>query len=200
LIGPNCLGLMNPLIGLNATFAQDIALPGNVAFLSQSGALLTAILDWSLAERAGFSAIVSTGSMLDVGWGDLLSFFERLIRKCFLDYDREIALVAERVDKHTGLHELIGVGRLARQRQMDEAELGVVVADRCQRAGLGTELVRRLLQIARAEKIRRVEAHILSENSAMVALAKHFHFDCVPDEDLASLTATLHLDGPRKET
>jgi len=75
LIGPNCLGLMNPLIGLNATFAQDIAVPGNVAFLSQSGALLTAILDWSLAERAGFSAIVSTGSMLDVGWGDLLSFF-----------------------------------------------------------------------------------------------------------------------------
>src|SRR5713101_7123740 len=75
LIGPNCLGLMNPLIGLNATFAQDIALPGNVAFLSQSGALLTAILDWSLGESAGFSAIVSTGSMLDVGWGDLLSFF-----------------------------------------------------------------------------------------------------------------------------
>src|SRR5262245_3673655 len=75
LIGPNCLGLMNPLIGLNATFAQDIALPGSVAFLSQSGALLTAILDWSLGERAGFSAIVSTGSMLDVGWGDLLSFF-----------------------------------------------------------------------------------------------------------------------------
>ena len=75
LIGPNCLGLMNPLIGLNATFAQDIAQPGNVAFLSQSGALLTAILDWSLTERVGFSAIVSTGSMLDVGWGDLLSFF-----------------------------------------------------------------------------------------------------------------------------
>ena len=75
LIGPNCLGLMNPLIGLNATFAQDIARPGNVAFLSQSGALLTAILDWSLAEKVGFSAIVSTGSMLDVGWGDFLSFF-----------------------------------------------------------------------------------------------------------------------------
>ena len=75
LIGPNCLGLMNPLIGLNATFGQDIARPGNVAFLSQSGALLTAILDWSLGEQVGFSAIVSTGSMLDVGWGDLLSFF-----------------------------------------------------------------------------------------------------------------------------
>jgi acetyltransferase len=75
LIGPNCLGVMNPLIGLNATFAQTIAKPGNVAFLSQSGALLTAILDWSLGEEVGFSAFVSTGSMLDVGWGDLIDYF-----------------------------------------------------------------------------------------------------------------------------
>lgn len=74
-IGPNCLGVMNPAIGLNATFAQTIALPGNVAFLSQSGALLTAILDWSLREQVGFSAFVSTGSMLDVGWGDLIDYF-----------------------------------------------------------------------------------------------------------------------------
>ena len=75
LLGPNCLGLMNPGLGLNATFAEDIARPGNVAFLSQSGALLTAILDWSFREEVGFSAIVSTGSMLDLGWGDLISFF-----------------------------------------------------------------------------------------------------------------------------
>jgi acetyltransferase len=75
LIGPNCLGVMTPRLGLNATFAQDLARPGNVAFLSQSGALLTAILDWSLEEQVGFSAIVSTGSMLDVGWGDLIDFF-----------------------------------------------------------------------------------------------------------------------------
>ena len=75
LIGPNCLGVMNPIIGLNATFAQTIARPGNVAFLSQSGALLTAILDWSLREQVGFSAFVSTGSMLDVGWGDLIDYF-----------------------------------------------------------------------------------------------------------------------------
>jgi acetyltransferase len=75
LVGPNCLGIMNPALGLNATFAQDIARPGTVAFLSQSGALLTAILDWSLQEQVGFSAIVSTGSMLDVGWGDLIDYF-----------------------------------------------------------------------------------------------------------------------------
>jgi acetyltransferase len=75
LIGPNCLGIMNPLAGLNATFAHDMARPGNVAFLSQSGALETAILDWSLLEKVGFSAIVSTGSMLDAGWGDLIDYF-----------------------------------------------------------------------------------------------------------------------------
>jgi acetyltransferase len=74
-IGPNCLGIMNPPIGLNATFAQGIARSGNVAFLSQSGALCTAILDWSLQEAVGFSAFVSTGSMLDIGWGDLIYYF-----------------------------------------------------------------------------------------------------------------------------
>jgi len=75
LLGPNCLGIMNPTIGLNATFAKDAPRPGNVAFLSQSGALLTAILDWGQQEQVGFSAIVSSGSMLDVGWGDLIYHF-----------------------------------------------------------------------------------------------------------------------------
>src|SRR5208282_6061863 len=74
-IGPNCLGVMSPHTGLNATFAQAIARPGNVAFLSQSGALLTAILGWSLEEQVGFSTFVSTGSMLDIGWGDLIDYF-----------------------------------------------------------------------------------------------------------------------------
>ena len=73
-VGPNCLGVMNPLTGLNATFSQQIARPGNVAFISQSGALCTAILDWSLRELVGFSAFVSVGSMLDVGWGDLIDY------------------------------------------------------------------------------------------------------------------------------
>jgi acetyltransferase len=68
LIGPNCLGVMIPSAGLNATFAKKMALPGSVAFLSQSGALGAAILDWSLREQVGFSAFLSTGSMLDVGW------------------------------------------------------------------------------------------------------------------------------------
>jgi acetyltransferase len=75
LIGPNCLGVMNPVGGLNATFASAMARPGNVAFISQSGALCTAVLDWSLRELVGFSGFVSIGSMLDVGWGDLIDYF-----------------------------------------------------------------------------------------------------------------------------
>ncbi len=75
IIGPNCLGVMRPTMGLNATFAGGMARPGNVAFISQSGALLTAILDWSFRENVGFSSFVSIGSMLDVSWGDLITYF-----------------------------------------------------------------------------------------------------------------------------
>src|SRR6266567_3776280 len=64
-IGPNCLGVMSPLSGLNATFATTIARPGNVGFISQSGALCTAVLDWSFRENVGFSVFASIGSMLD---------------------------------------------------------------------------------------------------------------------------------------
>ncbi len=74
IIGPNCLGVMSPISGLNATFASKMARTGSVGFLSQSGALCTAVLDWSLQENVGFSSFVSIGSMLDVGWGDLIYY------------------------------------------------------------------------------------------------------------------------------
>jgi len=74
LIGPNCLGVMRPVTHLNATFASTMAHAGSVGFISQSGALLTAVLDWSLREKVGFSACISIGSMLDVGWGDLIDY------------------------------------------------------------------------------------------------------------------------------
>ncbi len=73
-VGPNCLGVMNPLSGLNATFAAGMARKGKLAFISQSGALCTAVLDWSFKENVGFSAFVSVGSMLDVDWGDLIYY------------------------------------------------------------------------------------------------------------------------------
>jgi len=75
IIGPNCLGVMNPVLGLNATFANSMAKPGSVGFISQSGALCTAVLDWSIRENVGFSGFVSIGSMLDVNWGDLIDYF-----------------------------------------------------------------------------------------------------------------------------
>ncbi|MEQ1885629.1 MAG: bifunctional acetate--CoA ligase family protein/GNAT family N-acetyltransferase [Bryobacteraceae bacterium] len=74
IVGPNCLGLMSPHVGVNATFANSMARPGHLGFISQSGALCTAILDWSHREMVGFSAFVSVGSMLDVGWGDLIQY------------------------------------------------------------------------------------------------------------------------------
>lgn len=106
IIGPNCLGVMNPVSGMNATFASKMALPGNVDFISQSGALCTSILDWSLSESLGFSAFVSSGSMLDVGWGDLIDYFGQDVHtksiviymesigdaRSFLSAAREVAL------------------------------------------------------------------------------------------------------------
>ena len=74
LIGPNCLGVMCPTTGLNATFAPSIAHKGSVALLSQSGAICTALLDWSLSAHVGFSALLSLGSMVDVGWGTLIDY------------------------------------------------------------------------------------------------------------------------------
>jgi acetyltransferase len=106
LIGPNCLGVMCPITGLNATFAPTMAKPGNVGFLSQSGALCTAVLDWSLREQVGFSAFMSTGAMADVNWGDLIDhlgsdpstrsiviYMESVVdARSFLSAAREVAL------------------------------------------------------------------------------------------------------------
>jgi len=74
IIGPNCLGLMCPVTGLNASFAATMARPGTVGFISQSGALCTGVLDWSMEAMVGFSAFISVGAMVDVGWGDLIDY------------------------------------------------------------------------------------------------------------------------------
>ena len=74
LIGPNCLGIMRPAIGLNATFNKGGANPGNIAFVSQSGALCTAILDWAQTNDVGFSSVVSMGSSTDVDFGEILDY------------------------------------------------------------------------------------------------------------------------------
>ena len=75
LMGPSSLGVINPLTGLNATPGLHVPLGGTIAFLSQSGSLATAILDWSFQRIVGFSAFLSVGTMLNVGWGDLIDYF-----------------------------------------------------------------------------------------------------------------------------
>jgi acetyltransferase len=72
LLGPNCIGLMTPHVKLNASFAHTDALPGELAFVSQSGALVTAMLDWAKTRRIGFSHLVSLGERIDVDFGDML--------------------------------------------------------------------------------------------------------------------------------
>ena len=75
IIGPNCLGVIRPRANLNATFTTKMPKLGHIAFLSQSGALGSAVLDWAVSRDVGFSAFVSLGSMLDVDFGDLIDYF-----------------------------------------------------------------------------------------------------------------------------
>ena len=74
-LGTNCLGFIHPALKINASFAQKMAKPGKVAFISQSGALCTAILDWAEEKNVGFSHFVSGGSMQDIGFHDLIDYF-----------------------------------------------------------------------------------------------------------------------------
>ena len=75
IIGPNCLGLISPGAHLNASFAAGMPRPGHVAFISQSGALCTSVLDWAMQKGVGFSHFVSIGNMVDVNFADLIDYF-----------------------------------------------------------------------------------------------------------------------------
>ncbi|MCX6246504.1 MAG: bifunctional acetate--CoA ligase family protein/GNAT family N-acetyltransferase [Bacteroidetes bacterium] len=75
IMGPNCLGVIVPSLKLNASFAAAMPMPGNIAFISQSGALCTSVLDWAMEGRIGFSQFVSIGNSLDVEFGDLIDYF-----------------------------------------------------------------------------------------------------------------------------
>src|SRR5688572_1330377 len=74
ILGPNCVGAMVPGSGLNASFAHVAPLPGDIAFVAQSGAVITSIVDWATARGIGFSHLVSLGSMADVDFGDMLDY------------------------------------------------------------------------------------------------------------------------------
>ena len=118
---------------------------------------------------------------------------KRLLRNCFIDYDREMALVAEHTDRPLGQREILGVGRLIRQRDRPKGELAVVVTDSAQHLGLGTELLRRLIEVARAEKFKLVLAHVLEDNTEMRKLTNRFGFVVKPDARSGDFVATLKL-------
>jgi len=118
---------------------------------------------------------------------------ERLTRMCFNDYDREIPLVAEYKDPKTGKLEILGVGRLSKLRGLNEAEFALIISDRWQRQGLGTELLKRLVQIGRQEKLERIRATMLKENHAMQHVAKRVGFTLNRNAADADFSAEISL-------
>ena len=107
---------------------------------------------------------------------------ERLVRVCFGDYDREIALVAEH-QAASGQAELVAVGRLSKAHRGNEAELAFLIVDEYQSRGLGSELARRLIDIAREEKLERVTVEILAGNRPMIEVCRGLGFQLEYIED-----------------
>jgi acetyltransferase len=101
---------------------------------------------------------------------------ERLTRTCFIDYDREMALVAEQEDGAKGSRQIVGIARLTKVRGTNEGEVAVIVSDPYQKLGIGSELVRCLLDVARREKLARLVATVLPENRPMQRLFKNLGF------------------------
>jgi len=118
---------------------------------------------------------------------------DRLIRMCFLDYDREIALLADRTVQGTGVHEILAIGRMTKQRGSRAAEIAVLVRDRYHRLGLGREILQRLIGVARDERLASLRAFILRENFEMQALVRKLGFHIALTEDPDVLLATLEL-------
>ncbi|MDX1531618.1 MAG: GNAT family N-acetyltransferase, partial [Rhodothermales bacterium] len=106
---------------------------------------------------------------------------DRLARKCFIDYDREMALVVE-VDGRDGRREIMGIGRLTKLPGTDVGEFGLLVSDRAQGKGLGTELLRRLVRYGRDEGLKRIVADILARNRPMQRVAQKLGFQIVRPE------------------
>jgi acetyltransferase len=119
---------------------------------------------------------------------------ERLTRICFIDYDRETALVVERKSE-SGTPEIIAVGRLGKLRGSNDAELAALVDDRYQHLGIGTELYRRLMDIARVEKLECVVSMILAENRDMLAICQKLGFQLKSDLEDGTVRAELRLSN-----
>jgi acetyltransferase len=118
---------------------------------------------------------------------------DRLTRICYIDYDREMALVVEHKKKDDGTPEIIAIGRLSRLHGKDEAEMAVLVDDRFQHQGLGTELYRRLVEVARDEHLGSVVSTILSENREMQTICRKLGFQLESSIEDGTVQAVLKL-------
>jgi acetyltransferase len=118
----------------------------------------------------------------------------RLTRLCYIDYDREMALVVERKDPKTGAYAILAIGRLSKVHQAAEAEFAILVSDAWQGHGFGVELLRRLVQIGRDEKLKRIVATILSDNVAMQHVSRKIGFKLKRVE--SEFHAELDLSNP----
>jgi acetyltransferase len=118
---------------------------------------------------------------------------ERLTRICFNDYSREIALVAEFRDLKSGEAEIMGVGRLSRDHLSNEAEFALLVSDTWHGQGLGTELLKSLVNIGRTEKMDRITGRILTENRAMQAVCRKVGFELRHDPESSEYEAVYKL-------
>jgi acetyltransferase len=116
---------------------------------------------------------------------------ERLTRISFIDYDRTMALVAERHNPETNEDEIVAVGRLTKARGTNEAEYALLVSDEFQGRGLGTELLSRLLQIARDEGVGRVTAYMLPENRGIINISKKLGFRIEREAELVKAVIEL---------
>ncbi len=118
---------------------------------------------------------------------------ERLMRLCFIDYDREMAIVALRAAGNGSRH-IIGVGRLSKLHGRNEAEVALVVTDQFQKQGVGRQLLQALIQVARDEGLERILAYMLPENTGMQAVARHVGFQIEPaPENPETVVATLKV-------
>ena len=118
---------------------------------------------------------------------------ERMIRICFVDYDREIALVADYKDPQTGEREIIAMGHLSRQYGTAEAEFSLLVRDEFQQRGLGTEILRQLVAIGRDQQLHYIRAEVLSQNCGMLRILDKLGFCTHPAEDEDLIQAELVL-------
>jgi acetyltransferase len=118
---------------------------------------------------------------------------DRLRRICFIDYDRDMALVADHTSPETGEHEILAVGRLSKLHGGSTAEMALLVRDQYQRLGLGVELLRRLIQVARDEHLDSMQAYLLRDNVEMRGLVEKLGFHLEPADETGVHLAFLNL-------